>query len=498
MNNSYRLFITGGRQLIVNQPITPIYLPGELEKLTERQISKFGTTFILQLYGALKTIHLHEFHNPAVGKAIEKLYTTLTYLQSKLGDLVLQLVDEYLFLNKIRIQINAESFMGYDFIVGRMKSYQIGGIIFLREIDLEELKQFGYLFLQIDSQSKAPLEQLATSLRNHSITGIRLLRPEEISKKLKSTPVDTREKAKLAYFRTIFVAKQTARDVLEKETLNVKRVKRAIQPIVDLVLQDEFALLGLTMIQNYDAYTSNHSVNVSVYSIILGQKLGLSKKQLEDLGITALFHDIGKTEILSKILNKPSKLTDEEWRVVQEHPITAAIALVKLKEVNELIVKSMIVGFEHHLNYDLSGYPKLTQPKKQHPFSRIVSIADCFDAMTSSRVYNKPLSPDNALALMLKKSGKIHDPVLLKLFINTVGVYPVGTLVQLNTGELGIVLRTNPREILRPQIKLILDSKGRKLDGEVINLAAQGETFKRDIVKVLSPTEYGINVSDLI
>jgi HD-GYP domain-containing protein (c-di-GMP phosphodiesterase class II) len=482
----------------MNKPVTSTFLPGELEKLTERQIGKFGSTFILQLYSSLKTIHLHEFHHPAVGKSLEKLYSTLTDLQSKIGDLVLQLVDEYLFLNEIRLPIHAESFMAYDVIASRMKSYRIGGMAFLRGVDLEELKKFMYLFLHIDSQSREPFEQLTTSLRNHAITGIRLLRPEEIAKNVKSTPVDIREKAKIAYFRTIFVAKQTAQDVLEKETLNVRRVKRAVQPIVDLVLQDEFALLGLMTIQNYDAYTSNHSVNVSVYSIILGQKLGLSKKQLGDLGVTALFHDIGKTEIPSKILNKPSKLTDEEWRVLQEHPITAAIALVKLKEVSELIVKAMIVGFEHHLNYDLSGYPKLTRQRKQHPFSRIVSIADCFDAMTSARVYNKPISPDNALALMLKKSGKTHDPVLLKLFINTIGVYPVGTLVQLNTGELGIVLRTNPREILCPQIKLILDSQGRKLDGEVINLAAQGETFKREIVKVLNPTEYRINVSDLM
>ncbi|MDD5435382.1 MAG: hypothetical protein PH343_08140, partial [Nitrospira sp.] len=192
---------------------------------------------------------------------------------------------------------------------------------------------------------------------------------------------------------------------------------------------------------------------------------------------------------------KPSDFTPEEWQVIRKHPVYGVRTLLRLKGLQERAIKMVMVSFEHHLNYDLSGYPKLLSPKRVSLFGRIASITDCYDALTSSRVYNRtPFIPDKALFFMMKKSGTAFDPTLLKIFINVVGIYPVGTLVLLNTRELGLVVQANPSplNIHRPLIKLITDSEGNEIDGDTIDLSQhENITIKRSI----DHRKYGVDVS---
>jgi len=175
-------------------------------------------------------------------------------------------------------------------------------------------------------------------------------------------------------------------------------------------------------------------------------------------------------------LNKSAEFTDEEWKVIRRHPLLGVKSLLRLKGLDDISTKVVIAGFEHHLNYDLSGYPKLAAPRKLTLFGRIISLADTYDAMTASRVYNRiPLSPDKALRLMLRKSGTVYDPLLMKIFVNCMGVYPIGTAVTLQGGELGVVTGTGSHATAErgkpPIVTIIRDAQGREIEGEVIDLS---------------------------
>jgi hypothetical protein len=157
------------------------------------------------------------------------------------------------------------------------------------------------------------------------------------------------------------------------------------------------------------------------------------------------------------------------------------------------------VAFEHHLNLDLSGYPEIKKPRELNLFSRIVSIGDAYDAMTSGRVYLKSaISPDEALKKMLYRQGRFYDPVLLKVFINVVGVYPVGTLVFLNTGEMGLVFKVNPDDMARPLVRIIADKNGEieiSLEVDLSEKDRRTGEYSRHIVQSLDPSRYKIDLS---
>jgi HD-GYP domain-containing protein (c-di-GMP phosphodiesterase class II) len=285
--------------------------------------------------------------------------------------------------------------------------------------------------------------------------------------------------------------------------ISLKRTKRALRTVVDHIIEEESLMIGMTTIKDYDEYTHYHSVNVSVLAVALGNKLGLNKKTLTNLGMAALLHDIGKVDIPINILNKPSDFTDDEWEEVRHHPEYGALIILKIKGVNDSTIHSLIPAFEHHLNYDLSGYPRVRSRKIPDFFSRIITIADQYDAMTSARVYSrKSLSPEKALSVMYERSRTQIDPYLLKVFVNLVGIYPIGSLVILNTSEIGLVFENNnnPEFIVRPRVLLISDGSGIKIEGTAVDLMEKDEegNFKRSISAVLDPHEYGISLAEYL
>jgi HD-GYP domain-containing protein (c-di-GMP phosphodiesterase class II) len=258
----------------------------------------------------------------------------------------------------------------------------------------------------------------------------------------------------------------------------------------------------MTAIKDYDEYTYHHSVNVSILTIALGQRLGLSKKILTELGVVALFHDIGKVEIPSDVLNKSTNFTEDEWKLMKRHPVWGVKAILKLRGLDSTTIRSAIVAFEHHMNYDLSGYPKVRKKYSELDFySRIVSLVDQYDAMTSSRVYSRiPLSPDKALSIMMERANTQLDPLLFKFFINMVGVFPIGTLVMLDSREMGLVYESDIVFADRPRVLIIIDKKGDRVNGPVVSLTEKDGNgrYYRSIVKTLDPNKYKINLAEYL
>jgi putative nucleotidyltransferase with HDIG domain len=175
---------------------------------------------------------------------------------------------------------------------------------------------------------------------------------------------DRKRHSKEVYFKSISLVKEVMEGVKSQKMLNVRKAKRLMQNAVNAIVEDESTLLGLANIKNYDEYTFNHSVNVAIYAIALGQRIGIPKKHLSHLGMAAMFHDIGKVRIPKEVLNKTGKLSAEEWAIMRLHPLAGAEIVMRMKDWGELSTRMIHATFEHHLKYDLSGYPRLTRKRK--------------------------------------------------------------------------------------------------------------------------------------
>jgi HD-GYP domain-containing protein (c-di-GMP phosphodiesterase class II) len=313
------------------------------------------------------------------------------------------------------------------------------------------------------------------------------------------------KKAILTYSSAMHSLQDVAQRLAANKNAGLGKSVQLVQNMVDLIMNDDNVLLDLSTIRDYDDYTFTHSINVAILSLCLGNRIGLSKVLLSRLGLSALFHDLGKIDIPKEIINKPGKLTSEEFGIIQQHSIYSVRRILRLRASFDRKASIMLAPFEHHLRYDLSGYPKTPRKKPISLFGRIITIADVYDAVTAPRIYRESyMSPDRALGLMLKDSGTIFDPILLKIFISMLGVYPIGTVLIFNKDELGIVAHA-PDETVDPGALWVLLLKkkedGGYRKGSYLNLGMwnpETEMFNRKIAQTRHPADLGIQPAEFL
>ena len=474
---------------------------GSKQHSPNEQTTQLGKRLINQFFILLKTAQIHDSGNIALSQPVDNLLVIIRGLRSEIGeDVSIQVRDDYIFVNEMKLKMDLEGFISFIAIIEEFKKRQMGGIEFKAEVNGSDLRKFACAMVHLDTKQTSPFDMLNQELKRQGIPGIEI-EPLETQKEMVSeVATDTKQTAQNTYMRTVSIVSEVMASVKLRQSVSLHKSKRLVQSLVDMLLQDETTVLGLTTIRSHDEYTYAHCVNVGILAMAIGQRLGYNKKRLGELGLSAIFHDIGKADIPLEILNKPSEFTEEEWKIMRRHPILGVKHLIKLKGLDDLAMKIIIGGFEHHLNYDLSGYPKLNTKRNLTLFGRIISVVDCYDALTSSRVYNRiPFPPDKALKFMLSKSGKAFDPVLMKIFVNCLGIYPLGSLVVLDTGEMGVVIQINPHpdKADRPKVKLITDCKGNEKEGHVLDLSVADPNTQRythTITKTVDAYKYGIDV----
>jgi HD-GYP domain-containing protein (c-di-GMP phosphodiesterase class II) len=370
-------------------------------------------------------------------------------------------------------------------------------------LSAQELDEFIFILAHADLEAREPFEVLQKAVVASGIQNMKVDRfASEWDVGDESLPENQKKLAKKRFFKTLSVAQESMESAKSGRSINTVKSKRAIQFLIDQLIQNESNLMSLTSIKNFDEYTFAHSVNVCILSVSLGARLGLSKKKLSELGFAALFHDVGKVRLPLEILNKPAELNENEWEEVRRHPVYGVKTLLSKRSLDRFSARAMVVSFEHHLKLDLSGYPQLRTRKDPSLLTRIVTIADVYDSMTSGRVYARvPLLPEEALRSMLSEQGKAFDPVLLKVFINMLGIYPVGSLVVLDTGEVGVVMKANPAELSRPEVAMIADRNGKREKIETVDLTAVDEKtgkHKKTILKTFDPRKYDLDIARYI
>ena len=453
------------------------------------------------LYRLVQTVRVHKENN----ELIEDCVTQFT-------DAV-----ELLCLEDNQVAICVSG--GLFFVQGERLAYRREDSHFIRRLleFFEKCKLNGLRFHY--SLTKAPRLELVTfaNLLNRSVTQhdpsswlskqieearlgwLEVINEREMSHE--ELALERKQRAKKSYLYAFESVKEVAQKVGSGGQAGVRKARRMIQNMVDLAMEDEGVVLGLSTIKSHDNYTYVHSVNVAVLSVCLGKRIGLAHNSLEQLGVSGLFHDLGKVKVAPEILNKAQELNEAEWEEIREHPVTSVTQILGLRASHVMKSSILIAPFEHHLRYDLSGYPELKSRRSISLFGRVIAIADVYDALTSTRPYRlNPLSPSDALTVMSDRAGKDFDPILLKVFIKMMGRYPVGTILQFDNGELGLVTDTwEDSDKVGPKIVFLApDSHGVLMPVRSLELGkgnAEGGTFKGNIFGAVHPQAYAINAA---
>ena len=468
----------------------------------QKALLKTAEELMIGFSSALKTAQIYSPNNIAFVRQINPLFSMLKNTLMDGGEAQFHFRENTLFFNSIRVKFDFLSFHKFKLLAEIFREKEIGLLGFTPGLESDEFNRFIVLMANSRTNGKHPFETFTAKIESDGLSHIFLEKIHPFERAASKKPEQVKRAAKKTFFSSIAHLKDVFGKEQEVKMPRLRTSRRLIQSIVNNINQDEAFMIGLTNMKDFDDYVVYHSTNVSILSVCFGRRLGLDREELIELGISAFFHDIGKLDIPKEIIDKKDKLNDEERKIMQRHTYHGAGKLVSLKDVSYLPVNAIYVALEHHLRANLSGYPRYWKKDNTNLFSRIVKICDFFDAITTKRPYREyVLTRDEALSLMIEKSGEEFDPVLLKSFANMVGVYPIGTLVALNTSELGIVTETNPEVafILRPRVKLIVDEMGNKIDGEQADLTEKDpetEEYKRSIIKSLEPEKYGINPSD--
>lgn len=283
------------------------------------------------------------------------------------------------------------------------------------------------------------------------------------------TAAEEMGKAKRIHAEAHKIIHNIMQDVRLGEQVRLEKIEPVVEQMTESILRNGGALLSLCQVKNKDDYTFLHSVSVCVLQVSFCRAVGLDGATIHLAGIGGLLHDIGKVRVPDTILNKAGRLTDEEFKVMKCHAVESKHILDQTEGISQVSIQ---VAYQHHERHDGSGYPEGLKGEAISQMGRMAAICDVYDAISSNRVYHKGLAPHEALRKIFEWSKFHFDPALVQQFLRTIGIYPVGTLVMLESGRLGVVLEQGEDNLLQPMVRVIYDSKRQQyLAPKEVNLA---------------------------
>lgn len=453
-----------------------------------QQLIESARTAFQQMSAVMRNLALYPEEHPFLITSAEKLLKTIETLLLGRKNVAFYMVGGELFFETLAVPLE----QGLSLLLEQFVSRDIGGIVFKPGLTSLELARFASLMSK-EPEFLAAEGGLTGALEKQKITHIELHRVLLTDKKVAGTIKEGVKKSTEIYQDALDAVKDMVQSIHLDKTANLRKMNAIVQTMVDNVLDNRDSLVGLTSLKMYDEYTYAHSVNVSILCVSLGTFLSFEKPQISILGAAGLMHDIGKVTVPHEVINKPGKLTDDEWEQVKRHPIEGALLMSDTPGLSKL---AMVAAYEHHQHGDIRGYPKVEGELKQHPFSQVVAIADAYEALTAARVYySAQMPPDNAMRILIAKRGIAFNPVLVKAFVNMIGIFPIGSLLKLDTGEVGLVLHQT-RDLLRPRVLLLTAFDGSELhaDAEVSLLETAGGRYKRTVAGTIDPNAAKINL----
>ncbi len=462
-------------------------------------------SLLRNLQAAVKSIGLYPPTHPTAARFLTRIVEDLDTILSEQQSLVLGVVDHALVA--VGLPFTGTEGIAQAF-AERLEERGIGSIEFFRGCQSGDVFQCVQV-LAMQPEALGRLGRVEEVLFQRGVQAIRF--SYQVPTRSQDGAVDERDSVSLSagnlewaslgrslkvYRDAVGSAKRILTEARLGKIPSLADAQATVAGLVDGVLQDQNLMLALTMIKGYDEYLFNHSVNVGVLCIALGQSLGLDSETIKELGLGAFLHDIGKVHWPEPLYHKPRGLNDQEWSLVQRHPLDGVKIVEKMGNVSPTTLE---VVLEHHLRYDRKGYPIVDPEKEPGFFGMIGQIADTYDAVTTTRVYQNAAEPSGAVAQMQGLAGTVFDPKLIEVFVRMVGIYPVGSLVRLSSGEVALVVKANPADGARPIIRLLFDRAGHRLAEEQdVDLTERDPgtgQFRRTIIMAVDSTTKNFDVA---
>ena len=442
-----------------------------------------GQLLILALASGIRTASYYDVGNAVMQQVCAALGALIRDHADEEGLVKVAIHSHSVYINKSRIPNSVSTYARFNYLISSFETWEISSLVFAAGLANEELMRALVLLAGLQPGEAPALEKMLLEKGVVKVTVERAV-GGQATRAAMVTPV-------VAYTAAMQLGTELGQLSGSFQTGVVRRARHVTQAVVDQILREPASLLALTTIKDYDRYLVLHSTNVAVLSTLLGQRLGLDKPKLGELCLAGFLHDAGKLGVDPDVLNKPGALDSREWEEMRLHPVLAANTLLASQRLNPSNMRAVVVAFEHHLNYDLSGYPPVELKRRISLFGSIVAIADVFDALTTARVYRKVNpTPPEAISLIVKRSGTHFDPTLVKLFVEIMGVYPVGTVVALTGREAGVVCQPPAlgAPVDRPKVRLAVGQE----PGTIVDLNQRvGSAYRRSVVAVLNPGNGG-------
>lgn len=431
------------------------------------------------LAAACKGLRLYPLEHPAISKQMELLVDRIFTMLRNQDVIRMGQLEGTLFLED---HLFVDSSPAADEMLGLLDQIEIDGLEFVHGVTALELKHL----VQVLHEGRARGEDFNKTLHAH---GVRHIRPVRI----KDEDQDEEHTPRAIYSRALEVVDRIFHDVRMGTVPTSEGAIKTVKSMVHMTLTEPHALFALSLLKDYDNYTFTHSLNVAVLALTVGRACGLEEEQLKVLGLGALLHDIGKLKIDWDIINKPGQLTDDEFEQIKQHPTTGADIVRQMDGMTPEII-DIVLG--HHLRYNREGYPAGALGQAASPMVDMAAIADTYDAMTTLRSYQRPMTPKNAIARLEELSGSALHPVFIDSFINFLGPYPVGTLVRLNTNEIALVIWVSTERRNELRVKVLFDRDGSLLDEPYLEELHPGSATH--IVDEVDPLTKTIDVTEYL
>ncbi|MBI2377119.1 MAG: hypothetical protein HYV07_24170 [Deltaproteobacteria bacterium] len=450
-----------------------------------------GRRMVAQIHQVIRTFRIHDSGNRALTVATETLRDTINNLFDEVGPISIQFVDDQVYLNEVRLRADATTLEHARLMYMELRTRNMGGLAFSKPVDTPGLQAFLTL-LAAPVETAEDLSRLRRSLEGLRDLAIDLLGPrtladdpdapiEEVRIDKKTFALQTYAKAQVAA-REAVDALREGRDPLEGR-LSPNRV---VQDMVDIATERVNFLLKLGVIKSSSDYHAAHAANVCVLSIILGKGLGLDRLDLAEVGLAGLIADLGFALMPQDLLDERRELTPEEKQEVLGEMIQGVRGFIGKGRISASTIRRVIVAYEHHQPF---LRPEGAAPL--HPFSRIVAVADAYDALTTARPWREGFTADEALRILIGEAGTRFDPIVVKTLTNLMGLYPLGSYVRLDSNEIAVVYHNSndPDLFEKPWVRVVADAKGQPITRTVIRKLAEFEGLGSAIVEFVGSDE---------
>ena len=506
--------------------------PGHPARPGDERLREQGLQVIMRFLAMVRVGRSYKVENQVFRRQLVAFIESLVPVFADVPEAMLISLDNDLYLNGVRLPVKATNLRFQQALMQEFARRRVAGVRVAEGVSPGELERFFRLFLQPDVYcGTALLEACLAEKTDHILPAVNAsttegsavnpFDPSSYEEGGESDPADgfglpqagggeggdtpavqgpagVRPAAGKSYSLAMVGACSLLTTTALQQGMEMRRVKRVVQPLIDGAFADEPVVVGLTSLSHHDEYTYVHAVNVCIIAVTMGQDLGLDRRALADLGVAALLHDVGKAAVYDRIHNPLESFDEEERRLAESHCLEGAKLLARSTTLNAATLRCMHVALEHHARGngpppggDASRpFPELPAGWRPSLFSGIVSVADCYVSLLMHRSERgRHVTPYRALGMMLGPYAERFDPMLLRSLVHAVGFYPPGQLVELSNGQTAVVLAPNRSDPARPNVRIIMDECGVPFSAiEAKELRPIPPTLS--VARALTPGEY--------